>query len=376
MDKKYNNLENDSESPKINYDSLNKNKKSKNFWGNYLITIITIITLIGLLYNFFNDMNIVNINKEYSKQLVTTSDNLLETQEMFTTFEQKLSEQIIKTEELQNSFNKRQNELSKEINNLKNLPKRIEITEDFIASFKGLSRGQKDTWLLAEAEYFMQLANSQLQLVSNIPLAIIALKNADSRLASLSDLRLTIVRAALANEIQSLESISQPDISGIILTLGSLTSRIDNLPLKEQNKRLNNFEKKHKNIFQKTWESIWSVLRNIIEIQDNDDKLIIVKPDQKYILKANVALKIQTANLALLRGQHEIFIQNLTSAIDEISKYFAPDDSAVISIIKTLSDIQKIDFKVKIPDISKSLVLLRQQKNSEISDTSFNEPLQ
>ena len=77
----------------------------------------------------------------------------------------------------------------------------------------------------------MQLANTQLQLANNPDLAILALIHADDRLIQLSDARLTMVRAALSDELRALETMEKPDIPGIVLTLASLAGIIEALPL-------------------------------------------------------------------------------------------------------------------------------------------------
>ena len=77
----------------------------------------------------------------------------------------------------------------------------------------------------------MQLANAQLQLANNPELASEALKLADQRVRELADPTFTPVRRALAEEIASLATLSTGDIEGASLTLGSLMSMVDTLPI-------------------------------------------------------------------------------------------------------------------------------------------------
>src|SRR5690606_1905135 len=44
---------------------------------------------------------------------------------------------------------------------------RLRNLEDAISSLQGVSAGVRETWMLAEAEYYMQIANAQLQLAGN-----------------------------------------------------------------------------------------------------------------------------------------------------------------------------------------------------------------
>ena len=88
-------------------------------------------------------------------------------------------------------------------------------------------------WLLAEAEYYMQIANAQLQLAGNPYLAAQALRMADERVARLADPALTDVRRAVADELAALDGMEKPDIEGVTLTLASLARVVATLPLRE-----------------------------------------------------------------------------------------------------------------------------------------------
>ena len=59
---------------------------------------------------------------------------------------------------------------------LSSLPARISTLESSVASLAGVSEGARDAWVIAESEYYMQIANAQLQLANNPHLAALALK--------------------------------------------------------------------------------------------------------------------------------------------------------------------------------------------------------
>jgi len=70
---------------------------------------------------------------------------------------------------------------------LDSLPSRVATIESSVASLAGISVGARETFLLAEAEFYLQIANAQLQLANNPHLASLALGMADERVAQLSD---------------------------------------------------------------------------------------------------------------------------------------------------------------------------------------------
>jgi len=63
---------------------------------------------------------------------------------------------------------------------LDSLPVRMSNLERSVAALQGVSIEARNTYLIAEAEYYMQIANAQLQLAGNPYLAALALEQAKS----------------------------------------------------------------------------------------------------------------------------------------------------------------------------------------------------
>ena len=124
--------------------------------------------------------------------------------------------------------------LKRQMEVFESLPGRMSNVEDSMSSIQGISTGVRDSWLLAEAEYYMQIANAQLQLAGNPQLARLALLQADDRIRQLANPALTNVRRALSNELRALQVINQPDIEGVTLTLASLANVVASLPLRQE----------------------------------------------------------------------------------------------------------------------------------------------
>ena len=86
----------------------------------------------------------------------------------------------------------------------------------------------------------------------------------------------------------------------------------------------------------------------------------MIAPEAQYFLRANLALQLQAARLALLQGEEAIFRQSLDDANDWLESYYDPDTTAVQSARVTISEIRNSVFLIAMPDISGSLRLLRQ----------------
>src|SRR5690606_2206954 len=99
---------------------------------------------------------------------------------------------------------------------------RLRNLEDAISSLQGVSAGVRETWMLAEAEYYMQIANAQLQLAGKPRIAALALEYADERVRQMANPALAEVRRALAQELQALRSMETADIAGMTLALAKI----------------------------------------------------------------------------------------------------------------------------------------------------------
>ncbi len=80
------------------------------------------------------------------------------------------------------------------------------------------------------------------------------------------------------------------------------------------------------------------------------------------MLRTNLTLQLQTARLALLRGEKAVFEQSLDDATAWLNDYFDVDSAQVSSALQTIAEIRDGMFAVTPPDISQSLRLLRQYK--------------
>lgn len=255
-------------------------------------------------------------------------------------------------------------ELDRRLREFDSFPGRIANLEGSISSLKGISAGVRDTWLVAEAEYYMQIANAQLQLAGNPHLAMLALKLADERVLQLADPALTSVRQAISDELRALEVMDKPDVPGITMTLSSLAGVVGSLPLRRD---LDLRDAGDAAIdpelsgMRRALESLKRTLSGIVSVRRTDESVKpLIAPEARYFLRANLSLQLQAARLALLRGEQEIFEQSLDDASAWLEEFYDTDTSQVQGALETIAEIRGSLFSVTAPDISTSLRLLRQ----------------
>lgn len=254
-------------------------------------------------------------------------------------------------------------EFEQRVRMLDSLPARMSTLESSIASLAGVSEGARNAWVLAEAEYYLQIANAQLQLANNPHLATMALRMADERIVQLADPGLTEVRRAIADELAELEVMEKPDIEGAALTLASLARVVEALPLDAEVEQTGDDTEIDPELSgpRRAWESVKNAMSGLVKVTPPERaRLLQLSPDTEYFLRANIALQLQAARLALLRGEKAIFEQTIDDTIALLNAYFDSDSAQVAGALETLAEIRGHVFTVDVPDISESLRLLRQ----------------
>ncbi len=255
-------------------------------------------------------------------------------------------------------------DIDEQLRTLGSLPPRMTTLENSVASLAGISAGARETFLLAEAEYYMQIANAQLQLANDPVKASLALRMADERVTQLADPGLTDVRRALSDELAALDGAEMPDIAGASLKLSSLAGTIDALPIAQPVEEADADEAAdddEESTLGKAWGSVKGAMGNLVRVTPVEDaNLVALSPDAQEFLRSNIALQLQAARLALLRGEQAIFVQTLDDTTLLLNTYFDTDSDAVSSALATISEVREENYSGDLPDISASLRLLRQ----------------
>ena len=254
--------------------------------------------------------------------------------------------------------------LSGRLDLLQSVPARVASIEQSLSALRGISTGARDAWLLAEAEYYLQIANAQARLAGNPLLATLALKLADERLVEVGDPGLTDVRRALAQEIRALEGIEDPDVEGAALTLASLAEAVSALPIDQEVAVPEANDAAPADGLSGTDRALASLkqsLSGIVRVRRTDEAATpLLPPEATYFLRANLALKLQSARLALLTGEQTLFRESLDEASAWLREYYDSEATPVRSALETIGDLRDGSFATEIPDISESLRLVRE----------------
>lgn len=260
--------------------------------------------------------------------------------------------------------------------------------------YQDLSKN-RDEWALAEIEQVLATASQQLQLAGNVQGALIALQNADSRLAKSEKAQFIAVRRAIAKDIEMLKALPQLDLTGLVLRLDSVIAQVDNIPLWADEKppvavvapkaplrvlpRTNAAKGKDaksndaldENSFsaqlQDRWQSfsseMWTEIKQLVRVRNVDSpEALLLSPSQAFFARENLKLRLLNARLALLSRNEGAFRSDMILAQDIIGKYFDVRAKQAQTAQALLRQVQSNNLSIEMPALSESLNSVRNFK--------------
>jgi uroporphyrin-3 C-methyltransferase len=331
---------------------------------SWLALFLSLLALAAVGYMIVEDFRSRAIEEASSDSLDRLAGRLDESQESLASLDDRVGDLASSDETLESRIAGLQGDIDDRADTLDSLPGRMSNLENSVAALQGASAGARDSWLLAEAEYYMQIANAQLQLGNNPQLAMLALEMADERVVQMANPALTDVRRALADELAALEAMEKPDLQGATLTLASLARVVDSLPLSSEQGAADGAadpENEETGAVARAWASVKEALSSLVKVTPPDeDKRALLTPDTARLIRGNLALQLLAARLALLRGEQAVFEQSLDDADALLTQYFDTGSAQVTSAMDTIAEIRGSMVAVTTPDISESLRLIRQ----------------
>ncbi|MEM6638259.1 MAG: uroporphyrinogen-III C-methyltransferase [Pseudomonadota bacterium] len=242
---------------------------------------------------------------------------------------------------------------------------RLTEMESDLASLQGVSDTVRNTWVRAEAEYFLQTANSRLQLAGDVPSALSALRAADERIGALGDPGLIPIRSQITEEILAVESVPQPDIEGTAIALLGMSERVRELPLRVD-EIPGNYEAPDQNEteapsgWKRAADKVLNTMSGIVRVSpSNGVGVSVVAPEDAFFIYRNLELNLTIARLALIKQDQANYQGSIKTAREWLEQYFDTTRPGVRNMLERLADIEALEIDPEVPDISESLRMLR-----------------
>ena len=252
---------------------------------------------------------------------------------------------------------------------LQRIELRQEGTQSVLKTLQQRQGSDLDTWRLAQVQFLLRVANERLQLQHDPTTATAALVSADIELKELGDPGYLPVREQLAKEIASLKALPWPDASGIAMALTGFAQQVRHLPVKgaetpppasggastEPNNRDDTLD------WQQLPNIVWESIRELVQVSRQDEPVgAMLAPKERYFLYQNLQLQLEAARVAVLRRDQKNFRISLRNVSVWLQEHFDTDAAVTQGMMSKVNLLLGIDVQPELPDISRSLHLLRQ----------------
>lgn len=222
------------------------------------------------------------------------------------------------------------------------------------------SADDRESWLLAEAQHLIRLANQRLIMTSDSEAAGALLRSADNLLRELDAADLGDVRRALAADIAALRAVPGVDIEGIYLRLGALIEQTASLAifsLPEPREELATAEAGDwRGRLRLGYERALEKLSSYVVFRRRDvSPEALMDPQWEAMLRQNLRLLMEHAQFALLSGNPRLFRESLQRARDWIGQFPGSDETAAGAMRRELEDLEAEPVSVDVPDASRTL---------------------
>ena len=229
---------------------------------------------------------------------------------------------------------------------------------------QSLSRS-RDENLVVDIESSIRLAQQQAQLSGSLEPLLAALRTGDQRLARAAQPRLNRLRAAVARDIERINSARVTDLPGLLAKIDELVRQVDDLPLANAvaASGLGNKQREQPPAAATWWQRSLAVLheeaRALLRVSRIDQpEAVLLAPEQAFFLRENLKLKLLNARLALLSRQTDPARADVAAAAAALNRYFDPAARKTQAAAGLLQQVQGQIRSIELPRLDETLAAI------------------
>ena len=225
------------------------------------------------------------------------------------------------------------------------------------------SAHDRESWLLAEAEYLLRLSNQRLIMAGDTVAAQALLASADAVLRELDDVSLHSVRSAVASDLAAVRAVPKIDLEGIYLRLSALAEQADKLVIfqfPERDARPREAtEEDWQARLQQGYEQALLKLSDYVIIRRRDVPMqALMDPQWEGLVRQNLRMLLEQAQVALLSSNQALYESSLERAQHWVAQFFESDAAAAQAMAREITQLAALQVQVTMPEISRSLEAL------------------
>jgi len=225
------------------------------------------------------------------------------------------------------------------------------------------SAHDRESWLLAEAEYLLRLSNQRLIMAGDTVAAQALLASADAVLRGLDDVSLHSVRSAVASDLAAVRAVPKVDVEGIYVRLSALAEQADKLVIFQFPER----DARPRDATQEDWqarlqqgyEQALLKLSDYVIIRRRDVPMqALMDPQWEGLVRQNLRMLLEQAQVALLSSNQALYESSLERAQHWVAQFFESDAAAAQAMAREITQLAALQVQVSMPEISRSLEAL------------------
>ncbi|MFU8764756.1 MAG: uroporphyrinogen-III C-methyltransferase, partial [Haliea sp.] len=175
------------------------------------------------------------------------------------------------------------------------------------------------------------------------------------------DVALHPVRRAVAADIAALRALPEIDTEGLYLRLSALADQVGGLVIFALPEReigpaaLEEGDGWHQRLRQGYEEALHTLSRYVTVRRREMPFEALVDPQWEALLRQNLVMLLQQAQVALLSGNQPLYHASLRRARHWLVEYYLAEEAATAAVARELDDLAAQPIAVELPDISRSL---------------------
>ena len=259
--------------------------------------------------------------------------------------------------ELEQGLGELRQEAAGQARSAQSLEEQLTAVRSELARF---SANDRDSWLLAETEYLLRLANQRLIMAGDTESAQALLSSADNVLRELDDVALHPVRAAVASDIAAVRAVPRIDTEGIYLRLSALVDQAGKLVIFEFPEQESQPGEADADTWQgrleQGYEQALLKLSDYVIIRRRDVPMqALMDPQWEGLVRQNLRMLLEQAQVALLSSNQTLYQASLERARHWVAEFFESDAAAAQAMDREIRQLADLQVAAVLPDISGSL---------------------
>lgn len=229
-----------------------------------------------------------------------------------------------------------------------------------------LAAAHRDEWILSEAGYLYGVARYRARFHGDVTGALQALREADSLLEELGGATVD-QRQAVADAINALLDVRQPDREAMAADLRALINGVDEWSLQRVERQVEPAEVPRQREAEldsfagwrdaglRAWGQFRDAIGSLVVVRRDDAPPRLMAPEESHYLRENLRLQLLSARAALLQGDAATYRDSLEDVGVWLDRHFDGDDEAVSEARETVSRLRDMDVEADMPDLGDKL---------------------